>query len=214
MKASLDPLERFWRIFEKLRGEEDMPFQIKNKIFFATENPNKILEAQQILSEYEIEVKRAHIKKVETQSERLEDIVSFALKQIRTGKKLMIVEDSGLFINRLNDFPGPYSSFVFKKIGCDGILKLMEGEQFREAKFVSVIGYKSNQKKALFRGETYGKISHDKVGKSGFGFDPIFIPEDRRQTFAEIEMLEKNRISHRGKAFRALGEWLQKTKYI
>ena len=191
-----------------------MPFQIKNKIFFVTKNLNKVLEAQQILSEYKIEVERVHIKKVEIQAEKLEDIVSFALKQIKTRKKHMIIEDSGLFINSLNDFPGPYSSFVFKKIGCDGILKLMAGAQSREARFVSVIGYKNNQKKALFRGETCGKISYNKVGNSGFGFDPIFLPEGCRKTFAEVEMIEKNRISHRGKAFRALGKWLQKTKYI
>ncbi|MGQ9781730.1 MAG: XTP/dITP diphosphatase [Nitrososphaeria archaeon] len=188
--------------------------QIKRKLFFATDNQHKILEAQQILSEFEITVEKIQTRKIEIQANELEDVVSFALKQIETGNMPIVVEDSGLFIDKLNGFPGPYSSFVFKKIGCDGILKLMEGEHQRDARFVSVVGYKDNERETIFKGEIRGTISLNKIGESGFGFDPIFIPEGSTQTFAEMEMSEKNRLSHRGRTLRALGKWLQMTKYI
>jgi XTP/dITP diphosphohydrolase len=197
---------------KKLREGEDMQLQIK--LFFATENRNKISEARQILSKYKIQVESSNIKKIEIQAEETEKIVIYALKQIKEKDKAIIVEDSGLFIEKLSGFPGSCSSFVFKKVGYDGVLKSMEGEQIRKAEFVSVIGYKHGREEMLFKGKTIGAISDIGIGKSGFGFDPIFIPEGSVKTFAQMSLLEKNQLSHRGKAFRALGEWLQKTKYI
>jgi len=188
--------------------------QLQTKIFFSTKNRNKISEARQILSEFKIQVEPADIEKIEIQAEALEKIVIYALKQIKEKSKAIIVEDSGLFIEKLNGFPGSYSSFVFKKVGCDGILKLMEGEQIRKAEFVSVIGYKHGRQEMLFKEKSIGTISDIGAGKLGFGFDPIFIPKGYVKTFAQMSLLEKNQLSHRGKAFRALGEWLQKTKYI
>jgi len=119
------------------------------------------------------------------------------------------MEDSGLFIEKLNGFPGPYSSYVYRKIGCDGILKLLEGEKERDAKFVSIVGFKKDKLIRIFKGEIVGKISYKKKGTHGFGFDPIFMPENIEKTFAEMNLEEKNLWSHRGRAFKALGEWLQ-----
>ena len=188
--------------------------QTKSRISFATENLDKISEANQILSEFKINLEQANVKKVEIQAEQLEEIVTFALNMIPNDALPIIIEDSGLFIDALNGFPGPYSSFVFEKIGCDGILRLMANEQVRQAEFVSVVGYKYEGRKILFKEKTVGTISNIKVGKSGFGFDPIFIPEGYVKTFAQMSLFEKNQLSHRGKSFRRLGEWLQKTKYI
>jgi len=204
----------FLKTFKRSKGEEDTLPQIERRLFFATNNQHKIMEAQQILSEFEIAIERIRTKKVEIQADKLEDIVSFALKQIEAKNKPIVIEDSGLFIAALNDFPGPYSSFVFKKIGCDGILKLMEGKSQRNARFISVIGYKDDKEEVIFKGEIHGMISLNKIGRLGFGFDPIFIPEGSKQTFAEMKMPEKNRVSHRGRALRTLGKWLQTTKYI
>jgi len=184
------------------------------KIFFVTKNKNKIYEARQILSKFQIKVEPMYIEKVELQAEKLEEIVTYALKQTKKQNKIVVIEDSGLFIDKLNGFPGLYSSFVFKKIGCDGILRLMANEQVRKAEFISVVGYKYEGREMLFKEKTVGAISKIKAGKSGFGFDPIFIPEGNIKTFAQMSLFEKNQLSHRGKAFRALGKWLQKTKYI
>jgi XTP/dITP diphosphohydrolase len=179
---------------KRSRGEEDMRPQIK--IVFATSNKNKVYEAKQVLSKFGIKVEKTNIEKVELQSEKLEKIVSYALMQIKEENRIVVIEDSGLFINILNGFPGPYSSFVFKKIGCDGILKLMEDERVRKAEFVSVVGCKHKGRKVLFKEKTYGTISTIKAGKSGFGFDPIFIPEGYLETFAQMSLSKKNQLSH------------------
>jgi XTP/dITP diphosphohydrolase len=184
--------------------------QTKSRISFATENLDKISEANQILSEFKINLEQANVKKVEIQAEQLEEIVTFALNMIPNDALPIIIEDSGLFIDALNGFPGPYSSFVYKKIRCEGVIKLMEGRQERKAIFISVVGYKSKEKRIfLFRGEIYGNILSSTIGKGGFGFDPIFVPDENDKTFAQMNIEEKNSFSHRGKAFRKWGEWMR-----
>lgn len=184
------------------------------KIFFATNNSNKILEAQHILSNFGVIVEKIEVKKVEIQSDTLEEIVLYALKKIGKIAYPIVIEDSGLFIEKLNGFPGPYSSYVYKKIGCDGILKLLENVEERKAKFVSIVGLKKGRLIKIFKGECYGKISYERAGEHGFGFDPIFIPENEERTFAEMSLEEKNLWSHRSKAFKALGSWIQSHKHI
>jgi len=116
------------------------------------------------------------------------------------------IEDSGLFIKALNGFPGVYSSYVFKTIGNEGILKLMRGVEDREAKFVCVIAY-NDGKVRIFKGEVVGKISNEMRGEHGFGYDPIF--EYNGRTFAEMGE-EKDLVSHRRRAADEFFSWLAK----
>ncbi|MEM3403546.1 MAG: XTP/dITP diphosphatase [Nitrososphaeria archaeon] len=190
---------------------------IDNKVYFVTGNDKKVLEAKQVLSNYSIQIEKIKMNKIEIQSDRLESIVSYALKQMPEDSRRIIVEDSGLFVKALNNFPGPYSSYVFRKIGCEGILKLMQNETIRTAKFVSIIGLRNKNKEIfIFKGEVDGKITYKKAGRFGFGFDPIFVPNGCEQTFAQMRIYQKNALSHRGKAFKAVGEWVcsQMTKHI
>jgi len=118
-----------------------------------------------------------------------------------------LVEDAGLFIEALNGFPGAYSSFAYKTLGCKGILKLLEDiPPPRWAYFKSCVGYYDGHGRiTVVEGVCRGKISLDERGSRGFGFDPIFIPEgSNNRTFAEMEVLEKNEYSHRAKALREL----------
>ncbi|NOZ89276.1 MAG: RdgB/HAM1 family non-canonical purine NTP pyrophosphatase, partial [Crenarchaeota archaeon] len=119
------------------------------------------------------------------------------------------VEDAGLFVDALSGFPGPYSSYVYKTIGVHGILRLLEGEENRAARFVSVIAYAGPWGVQLFRGEVKGSIAAEPRGSGGFGFDPIFIPEGADKTFAEMNIEEKNMYSHRARAARKLCSWLE-----
>ncbi|ADY01972.1 RdgB/HAM1 family non-canonical purine NTP pyrophosphatase [Vulcanisaeta moutnovskia 768-28] len=182
------------------------------RVFFVTSNKAKFREASLVLKEFGIDLLiDTNHRKVEIQSDNLEDIVSNALKEICNGNTgdYFVVEDDGLFINKLNGFPGPYSSYVYKTIGLTGILKLMSGVDDRTAYFKSVVGLcgpKAIIK--LFTGVVYGNIAMEPRGSEGFGFDPIFIPSDYDKTFAELGIDIKNRLSHRAKAFRALGDWL------
>ena len=121
-----------------------------------------------------------------------------------------MIEDDGLFINSLNGFPGPYSSFVFKTVGNEGILKLIRSK--RTATFQSVIAYcEKKDDVQLFKAEVNGKISQKLVGKK-WGYDPIFIPEGQTKTYAQLE--EKNLISHRYLAIKKFANWYLHTQEL
>jgi len=141
---------------------------------------------------------------LELQSHSIEDVSKFsAIQAYKQLKHPLIVEDAGLFIYSLNGFPGPYSSYTFHTIGCNGILQLMKSTTDRSAKFRSVVTYidfKDGVK--CFNGIVHGNINFEKKGEKGFGFDPIFKPNSETLTFAEISSTHKNKISHRAKALR------------
>lgn len=190
-------------------------------LYFATNNMNKFNEAKEILSSYGILLKPVEVEKIEIQSSFLEHIARYAAIHIyKQVKKPVIVEDSGLFIDVLNGFPGPYSSYVYKTIGLKGILKLLQNENNRRARFESVVVLALNENTVVvFKGIVDGVIAQEIRGSKGFGYDPIFMPNEvEGKTFAEMDIHEKNIYSHRGKAFRALGEWINKNidklKYI
>ena len=117
-------------------------------------------------------------------------------------KKPVVIEDDGLFIDSISGFPGPYSSYVFKTIGNKGILNLLKNN--RKAKFVSIITYCDKTNLQLFKGKLDGKISKTQKGK-GWGYDPIFIPNNSKKTFAQIN--KKNELSHRYKALKKFSNW-------
>ena len=180
-----------------------------NEVYFITHNKHKYEEASEIAKNYKFSIEWIDIEYEEMQANDLEDIaLASCEKLIQTKpelkKKCFFVEDAGLFIETLNGFPGPYSAFIFKTIGNDGILNLMRGEENRVAHFKSVIAFFDNGKIKLFIGKTKGVIFTEKRGTKGFGFDPIFLPADERSTFAEMSLTTKNLYSHRQKSLREM----------
>jgi len=176
------------------------------KIFFGTGNPNKVQEVSAILKRYGIIVKQFPIERVEIQADELEPVARFSLEMVKNEiPGPCFVEDAGLFINALNGFPGPYSSYAFKKIGNRGILNLMKEVTDRTACFKSAIAFlKPGENMQIVVGETFGKIALEIRG-SGWGFDPIFVPEESGQkTYGEMTPSEKNEVSHRQKALKKL----------
>jgi len=109
-------------------------------------------------------------------------------------------------------FPGVYSSYVYKRLGCAGVLKLLEEARNRAARFETVFLLRTADDHEVFHGECRGSISDRERGSSGFGFDPIFVPEGGTKTFAEMTVTEKNAVSHRAKAVDALAEHLRAPK--
>jgi len=181
---------------------------------FVTSNEGKFKEVKQILSKFQIDVKQAKIELIEPQVEDIKEVSkSKVIQAFEKLKEPVFVEDAGLFINSLNGFPGAFSAFVYKKIGCEGILQLMKNKSNRDAFFASSIAFMSFSLKepAIFYAEVYGKIAKEKRGSSGFGFDPIFIPNGYDKTFAELGE-EKNEISHRRKALNLFIEFLLKNR--
>ena len=189
----------------------DENFPYGKLIFFATGNLHKFNEARKILAEYDISVAMLKIKTLEIQSDDIEEIAKASvLNATREVNLPTIVEDAGLFIEALNGFPGPYSSYTYRTIGVHGILKLLKGVENREAQFRSVVAFydPSNESLKCFQGIVEGVIARKPKGYSGFGFDPIFEPKEYiGKTFGEMSIEEKNRFSHRAKALRKFAEW-------
>ena len=180
------------------------------ELYFATTNSNKFNEVKTILSYYDIEVKMAKVDLLEIQSDNLEKIAMEKAKDAcRRLNANVIVEDDGLFIKSLNGFPGPYSSFVFRTIGNLGIIQLMKAYDNSTATFRSVIAYIEPKKlKLIFVANVNGKISTEIRG-TGWGYDPIFIPNDSGgRTYAELADA-KNDISHRKLALEKLMQWMK-----
>ncbi len=180
-------------------------------LLFATSNKNKFAEAKAILSRAGIRVEQYSARPPELQLDSLEEIARDNLLHVLTeARRPIFVEDAGLFVQQLNGFPGPYSSYVLRTIGNPGILKLMEGVKDRTAAFRSVIAYGSPEQPCIvFIGETQGRIT-DRIRGTHWGFDPIFSPQESDgRTYAELSTATKNRISHRAKALAKLVEWLR-----
>lgn len=180
------------------------------KLYFATGNPHKFAEVKQVMEEFGIELERVDIKGEEIQANSVLAVVENSARRIaKEFAKPFIVEDTSLQVEALNTFPGPYSSYVYKTIGLGGILKLLEGIDDRNAEFHSAMSYGERGRVVKnVVGIAEGTISKKIRGAEGFGFDPIFIPQGNRKTFGEMSMDEKNRLSHRAKAARIVGEWL------
>jgi XTP/dITP diphosphohydrolase len=133
----------------------------------------------------------------------------------RHTKTLTLAEDSGLMVNALNGKPGVYSA-RFAGPGCSyednnrKLLKLLARKgtarralTSRRAKFVCVVAiYDRGKFLKAVKGECAGRIAGVSRGKNGFGYDPVFIPDGFKKTFAELSRGSKNKISHRGKALR------------
>jgi len=181
------------------------------RVYFATSNVHKIKEATQVAKEYGVELVPTQAPKIELQSDNLRDVAVYAaVLAYQHVKAPVIVEDAGLFVIALKGFPGPYSSYVYKTIGVNGLLKLMEGIEDRRAYFLSVVAFAYDEGVKVFYGRVYGEIAREARGSKGFGFDPIFIPKGSTKTFAEMDVEEKNRYSHRAHAIRRFCEWLVK----
>jgi XTP/dITP diphosphohydrolase len=187
----------------------------RKQLWFLTSNSGKFREAAAIAAASGLRLRMLAAKKIEIQSESLRRIASYAAQEAANRLVIPVVaEDAGLFVDALHGFPGPYSSDVFKRLGIEGILKLMENIQGRKARFYSSVAYCAPHKKPkCFTGTVDGVIGLRPRGSGGFGFDPIFIPtEGDGRTFSQMNVREKNKISHRAASFRKLSRWLLTTR--
>ena len=172
-------------------------------LFFVSSNNHKYQEAKIILDSLGINIGYLKSDLEEIQSNSLNAIaMAKARDAFSKFKKPVIIEDDGLFIDSIDGFPGPYSSYVFKTIGTKGILNLLKNN--RKAKFISIITYCDKKSLQSFEGKLDGRISKSQEGK-GWGFDPIFIPNNYKKTFAELN--NKNKLSHRYKALKKFSKW-------
>ena len=172
-------------------------------LLFVSSNIHKFKEAKAILDSFGISIQFFKLNLEEIQSNSIKEI---ALKKAQNAfskcKKPLIIEDDGLYIDSLDGFPGPYSSYVHKTIGNQGILDLLKKN--RDAKFISNITYCDKNNLESFEGKLDGCISKSEKG-TGWGYDPIFIPKNTKKTFSEL--INKNNLSHRYKALKKFSNW-------
>ena len=155
-------------------------------ILFATSNWAKILSARQILEPLGFNVEQIKMDIPELQLDEIEEVAKNSCKYASDKlKKNVIKNDSGLCIEALNGFPGPYTHYVDDKIGEDGILKLLEGVENRKAYFKECIAYcEYGKEPVVFTAITNGTIAKEKQGQYGWSWDFIFIPDGETKTLA------------------------------
>ncbi|MEM2942863.1 MAG: XTP/dITP diphosphatase, partial [Candidatus Bathyarchaeia archaeon] len=185
----------------------------KPNLVFVTSNREKVREAKMILESYGVSFKHLSLRYPEIQDSSLRKIaLTSAITVHRRLRQPLFVEDSGLFIEALGGFPGPYSSYVQETIGNLGILRLMEGVRNRSSRFESVVAYvESPRNRHVFAGSVEGRISIEERGER-WGFDPIFIPSGTNLTYAEMGVEVKQRFSHRSIALAKFASWLTEQK--
>ena len=186
-------------------------------MYFITGNNHKFKEIKKLFQKEELDydLKQKTAATIEIQASSIKEVALFKLNSVKTNfNNSYFVEDAGFFIDvPLKGFPGVYSKFVLNTIGNKGILKLINDFQNTAAHFEAVIAlyFQPLNEILVFEGTVEGKVSEKIRGMGGFGFDPIFIPKEiPTSTFAEITTEEKNSVSHRGKAWKKMFEFLKK----
>jgi len=124
-------------------------------------------------------------------------------------RRPVLVEDSGLEVDAWGGFPGALVKWLEKSAGLDAITRMLDPFPDRRARAVCAIATFDGTGVVAARGVTEGSIAAAPRGSAGFGWDPIFVPQGFVSTYAEMRPEEKDRVSHRGRAWRELAEKLQ-----
>src|SRR5215472_5078927 len=203
-KLQSQPLQRPER-----SRDEAATLRSDSSLSFLTTNRHKFNEAKAILGSKSIHIRQLNETKLEIQGPGPQQIAEFALRvAVRYHKHRILVEDSGLFVEDLDGFPGPYSSYVLGTIGLNGVLELLRNHRNRKAYFQASVAFgSSTDNPRVFTGRVEGRISKKILGETGFGYDPIFIPDDSSKTFGQTSQAYKNEKSHRAKAFLKFAKW-------
>ena len=192
---------------------------MKRKLVFATNNAHKLEEISAILGD---KVEILSLKDIHCQvdipetADTLEGNSLLKAQYIREHYGMdCFADDTGLEVEALNGAPGVYSARYAGGEGHDSeanmrrLLKELEEEENRKARFRTVIALILNGEVHQFEGTVEGHILREKRGSSGFGYDPVFVPEGYTESFAELGEEIKNQISHRARAVQKLAEFLK-----
>ena len=183
------------------------------KLVFATNNRHKLDEVRKIISGYTEIISLSDIDCHEDIPETADTLEGNALQKARYIKKHFgydcFADDTGLEVEALHNAPGVYSARYAgpghdSEANMNKLLHEMENKENRKARFRTVIALILNGKEYLFEGIVNGTIINEKRGGSGFGYDPIFVPDTYSETFAEMGNDIKNQISHRAEAVKKI----------
>lgn len=187
------------------------------ELVFASNNLHKIKEISSIIGgKFDLRG-LADLGITEEIPENEETIEGNALAKARYVHKLtglnVFADDTGLETEALNGLPGVHSArFAGESKDSSAnirkLQKMLKGQSNRKARFKTVIALIYNDEEFMFEGTVNGKIIEENRGTEGFGYDPVFIPDCYETTFAEMPLSEKNKISHRARAFEKLKTFL------
>lgn len=189
------------------------------ELIFATHNENKVKELSSILSAGYLIKSLAQIgitQEIDEPFDTLEEnarIKATTIHQLTS--KNCFSEDTGLLVEALNGEPGVRSARYAGEAhnfeaNIDKLLSRLGPIENRTARFVTVIWLITDGHEYSFTGECKGRITTERIGTKGFGYDSVFIPDGSEKTFAQMEMEEKNLFSHRRKAVEKLISFLNK----
>jgi XTP/dITP diphosphohydrolase len=188
------------------------------KLIFVTGNEGKFKTAQEIMNKYDIKLIRRKLKLNEPQHEDIEFIVkSKALESSKKINKPLIVEDSGLFIPSLNNFPGSYTGFILKTIGVEGLLKLLRGNDKRCTFHLSLAYWEPGMNDVkIFKYKDHGCIGSDvsKGSKSNTWSNlfSVYIPKGYNTPLSSMDKKEYKKFKkewYERTHFKQLAEWLK-----
>ena len=188
------------------------------KIVFATNNPNKLKEIQSLMPKGIEIISLKEIGCNEDIPETGTTLEANAFEKSRYLKEKYgydcFADDTGLEVEALQGAPGVYSARYAgaqrsSEANMAKILTELNGNKNRKAQFRTAIALILNGEEQLFEGKVEGRISLAKQGEEGFGYDPIFLPENDKRSFAQMSLEEKGAISHRGIAVRELVVFLK-----
>ena len=188
------------------------------KICFATNNPHKLREIQQILGdEFEITSLKeiGCFDEIPEPYETLEENSATKAQYIYERYQIPVfADDSGLEVKALNGAPGVHTAYYGGEErsadkNMDKVLGELQGVEDREAQFRAVMTYIDTTGTYAFEGVVKGQITLEKTGDGGFGYDPVFQPEGYSQSFAQLPDKVKNEISHRGRSLEKLVDFLK-----
>lgn len=184
-------------------------------IKFITGNKNKAIEVEQIIQRIlpNINVESLKIDDIPELQGEPENIVkeklAYARKQCPKG--VILVEDTSLCFEGLKGLPGPYIKDFLEKIGREGLYKLAKGTDTTKAYAQCIFGLANNDKPEdfkIFVGRCHGDIVSPR-GPTNFGWDAVFQPEGKNETYAELDKEIKNTISHRFRSLNSLVEFIK-----
>lgn len=190
------------------------------RLVFATNNAHKLEEVSAILGD---KIELLSLKDIDCHTDIPETADTLEGNALLKSSYIFdnyhlncFADDTGLEVEALHGAPGVYSARYAEGEGHDAqanmlkLLREMEGKENRKAQFRTAISLILDGKQYLFEGVIKGEIIKEKRGNSGFGYDPIFVPEGYNQTFAELGNDIKNRISHRALAVNKLCDFLRR----
>lgn len=180
------------------------------KLTLVTGNKAKLFNTRKKLEPYGIEVDNIKMETIEIQADTAEEVAAYSAKYASDKLQKNILKiDSGLYVDCLKGFPGPYTHYCEDTIGNKGLLRMMKGETNRRAEFREALAYcEYGKEPVVFSSITEGTIALRESGKFGWSWDFVFIPNGKKVTLGHFEDEERFSLWD-DSAYKELGEYLK-----